>query len=153
MLKHFYREKKGFTLMELVMVIAIIGVLAAIIMPKFSSQRVKADDAATRANLESLRSALALYMSNTAVVAPLDGTSLETVLTTGADPILRAIPDARIAGATNPVDNNFSMTPPTGNMGGWYYNRVSDTQVEIRVNSTAPTASPDDDPATTYFDW
>ena len=53
-------NSKGFTLIELVLVIAVIILLAAIIVPRYASQSGQARIAATKANLESLRSWSAL---------------------------------------------------------------------------------------------
>ena len=52
MVKRF-RNKKGFTLAELLIVVAIIGVLVAISIPIFTSQLEKSRDAVTLANLRS----------------------------------------------------------------------------------------------------
>ena len=60
------KTQKGFTLIELVMVMVIIGLLAAIIIPKFTSQRDQAAIATTRANLENLRTAISLYYADEA---------------------------------------------------------------------------------------
>jgi type IV pilus assembly protein PilA len=48
------RNKKGFTLMELLIVVAIIAILAAIAIPTFSSSLTKAKNAADVANARSL---------------------------------------------------------------------------------------------------
>ena len=47
-------NKKGFTLAELLVVVAIIGVLVAISIPIFTSQLEKAKEATDQANLRSL---------------------------------------------------------------------------------------------------
>ena len=47
------RHDRGFTLAELLIVVAIIGVLVAISIPIFSSQLEKARDAATVANIRN----------------------------------------------------------------------------------------------------
>jgi len=53
--------QKGFTLIELMIVVAIIGVLAAIAVPKFADLIRKSGEGASRGNLGSLRSALTVY--------------------------------------------------------------------------------------------
>ena len=65
MMKLFRRNKKGFTLVELVVVIAILGILAAIAVPRFISAVDDANAAADAANLKALQAAVNMYyMSN-----------------------------------------------------------------------------------------
>lgn len=52
-MKKIRTNKKGFTLAELLIVVAIIGVLVAISIPIFTSQLEKSRDAVTLANLRS----------------------------------------------------------------------------------------------------
>ncbi len=73
------RNKKGFTLMELLIVVAIIAILAAIAIPTFSSSLTKAKAAADEANARSLYAAVAMeYMTTGTFTAPTgSGTALE----------------------------------------------------------------------------
>lgn len=59
--------RKGFTLIELVMVIVVISVLAAIAIPKFIDLQANAKQAACDGNLATIRSAVAAYYAKTAV--------------------------------------------------------------------------------------
>lgn len=57
------KSKKGFTLMEMLIVVAIIGILAAIAIPVFSAQLSKAEDAVEEADKRAASSmAVAQYM-------------------------------------------------------------------------------------------
>lgn len=60
----------GFTLIELMIIVAIIGILAIVVIPKFIELIRKADEAATKGKLSSIRSALHIYYAENDGVYP-----------------------------------------------------------------------------------
>ena len=117
-------SKKGFTLIELVLVIAVIAILAAVIAPKFMSQMPKAKISATKQNLENLRSALGVYVAE-GNQYPNNPAALRAAL---VPKYMRDIPYETIS---EPKNNTIS---PCGGNSGWCYRLISGTDWEIYLN-------------------
>lgn len=85
MLQKMRSNTKGFTLIELMIVIAIIGILAAIAIPNFISYRDKAYCSAMDSDAQTVVSAIADYFSNPANVSVTAGNlnSVPTTLSNG----------------------------------------------------------------------
>jgi len=61
------RNQKGFTIMELMIVIVIIGILIAIAVPAYNAFRIKAENSACASNLRTIASAYGLNYAETGV--------------------------------------------------------------------------------------
>jgi len=73
--KPVLNSRQGFTLIELMIVVVIIGILASISIPNFLHMQDRAKEAALRSNMHSLQTAMEDFAVQTNGFYPDDGTS------------------------------------------------------------------------------
>lgn len=124
-------KRAAFSLVELVVVVLIIGILAAVAAPRMFDTAGSARDAATRASLGIVRDSIELYRSQNGSYPP------AATLSTAIKPFIKGtFPSVQSTTATN--QNNTvvasSADPITVVAGtaGWAYNQ---TTGEFVVNS------------------
>lgn len=112
------RAAAGFTLIELMIVVAIIGILAAIAIPKFAELIRKSNEGSSKGNLGAVRSALSIYYGDMEGLYPVDLVSL-----TQAGKYLSAIPKSKApnfhSDTATPSQNCSALA--VNDKGGWAY--------------------------------
>jgi len=126
------RNKRGFTLVEILIVVIILGILAAIVIPQFTNASSTARTNSVQATLQTIRSQIELYKIQHNDTPP-TVTSLWSALTSASDttgnlstvnggvfvwgPYLQAVP-------SNPLNSNRTpaeTVAAASTADGWYY--------------------------------
>jgi general secretion pathway protein G len=105
-LKNIIKKQGGFTLLELLIVIVIIGILALLILPNITSAPKKARDTKRKTDLTAIQKGLEEYfVDNNVYPASLNS------LTLGSAPILKTVP----VDPTNTGNYTYTYTPANSN--------------------------------------
>lgn len=158
MVRGTHNFRRGFSLIELVIVIVIIGIIAAIAIPRMSRGAEGAAESSLKANLAVLRNAIDLYHSEHEGEYPAVAT-FENQLTTYTNlagtanatktgafiygPYLREIPIMPVKGQGSKLNTVEASASATA---GWVYDA---TTGDIRANSGVTSS----DGTTTYSQW
>jgi general secretion pathway protein G len=138
------RKHTGFTLIELVVVVMILGILAAVAAPKLLGTSSTAADNGLKETLGVVRDAIERYAAEHGGALP--GTD-EATFKAALVPYLRVFPKSPIATGTNAdavaIAPTAGTTTPTGAQ-AWMYNKADGTFI---ANTTAATKS---DPSIQY---
>ncbi len=139
------KAKKGFTLVEILIVVVILGILAAIVIPQFTDASTEAKEANLKSTLQSVRSQIELYkiQHNDDLPGTVAGVSFAQSLTgytldTGAladtqapgegvyGPYLQAMPkNPWVNDATSDDVTIVDSDPNAAGTTGWFFNTTT----------------------------
>jgi len=147
-----HRRKKGFSLIELVIVVVIIGIIGAIAIPRMSRGTAGASESALKGDLAVLRNAIDLYAAEHAGKFPVYATiTNQLTKLTKADgsiddgtgkaggfifgPYVRKVPPLPVGTKTGDLTfaDGASVAVGAGTQ-GWYY---TETTGEVQANLVA----------------
>ena len=138
--------KKGFTLIEILIVVIILGILAAIVIPQFTSASTEAREGNLKSQLQTLRSQIALYKLQHRDVAPPTGNAFWTAMTSKTDDTGVVNTNATLnkygpyydAAVVNPLTNSHAVGAAAGDANtGWAYDATTGKIKAMKSNTAA----------------
>lgn len=148
--------KKAFSIVELMIVVAVLGIMAAIIVPQVQSHAMQAKEAVAKDSLRILRGAIELYAAQHGGVAPGYADDDPDTVPSGANFYKQTVLDGRYMRSMpeNPfnkldtmqviANNGTFPAEPTG-ANGWIYKPATQT---IRLDWPGA-----DDDGVAYYDY
>ena len=125
-----YARFGGFTLIELMIVVTILGILASVAVQKYAGLMMKAKEASTKGDLGVLRSCVGLYYARNEALYP-------ATLTTGLIPDhIERLPSATLSDHLT-RKGEVAVTDDSDSVAGWVYPDInSASHGRVWVNCT-----------------
>jgi general secretion pathway protein G len=145
------RSQRGFTLVEILIVVIILGILAAIVIPQFTNASQNARESSLQSTLQTLRSQVQLYKLQHGDALPnliTDWTPLTESTTYGNPtqnfgPYMQAIPVNTMNGNSNVVDSTVATggatAPTVGTACGFVYDYTGGSGLIYGTDATGTT--------------
>lgn len=138
---------QGFTLVEILIVVVILGILAAIVIPQFTQASTEARESSLVSNLQTIRSQIELYKIQHLDNPPTDATTFVLQMTDLSNNagVLAGAPGVGVFGPylqkvpTNPFNNDAGIAG--GATDGWTYTNLGNGAYTFVANDGG--ASPD----------
>jgi general secretion pathway protein G len=119
------QAKRAFTLIEILIVVVILGILAAIVIPQFTNASEEAATSSTQSQLQTVRSQIELFrVQNFALPNMANWDDLTTMGANGQRYLQQAPRNAMRNNATGIVSGAAGPGDPSGGAAtdGWYWN-------------------------------
>ena len=95
-------DQRGFTLLEMLIVISIAGVLAAVAVPRFNNAIIMANTSRVQADLQVLNSAIVMYQAENGKYPLLPFVRHERIVSVNGESFLMALPMSLNGSPGNP---------------------------------------------------
>lgn len=131
------KAEKGFTLVEILIVVVILGILAAIVIPQFTSASVDAKESSLVSDLQAMRSQIELYKihHNDALPGSQAGNDFVTAMTSKTDqdgvigvgptfkcgPYMREIPVNPFNLLNTVIEDAIATVGAGTHLNGWHF--------------------------------
>ena len=137
---------RGFTLVEILIVVIILGILAAIVIPQFTNASSDARASSVKSTLQTLRGQIELFKiqhgdappAATALTTMLTGHSSASDLTSAPGgslgPYVQAFP-------TNPLNSSANVVTAAGTTAGWIYTTGASGAYTVWATDTTGTGA------------